>query len=98
MTDRDYLDKVKQIKLKCDSEIHKLSQKYVEENAKFKPGQFIYNITGIIKIETIGYSMFDNMPDIKYYGYRYRKLHGKLIRTKNKKFDYLRSNVSEVKL
>jgi len=65
---------------------------YVLNNAKFKVGDFIRNVTGIIKVDRIDYDMMRGEPQIIYYGKRYKKLHGKLLRTKDKKESSLREN------
>lgn len=70
---------------------------YVLDNAEFKVGDFIYNVTGIIKVDRIAYDMLGSEPQIRYYGKRYKKLHGKILRTKDKKESYLRHNVKKVK-
>jgi len=79
--------------LEYNKNLDKLRQEYINKNAEFKIGDFIYNITGIIKINKVGYDMFRDFPEIIYYGYRYKKVKGKVLRTKDKKISYLRSNV-----
>ena len=43
-----------------------------------KKGDFIYNVTGIIKVEKIDYITFRDMVEVKYYGYRYKKVNGEI--------------------
>lgn len=61
-----------------------LQQKYVDSNAKFKVGDFIENVCGIIKVEEIDYTMSFDIPHIVYKGTAFRKEKGKLIKTKQK--------------
>lgn len=65
--------------------LHKLRTKYIEKNKKFNIGDYIYNITGIIKVDSIGYDIFGGCIEIKYSGYKYKKYKGKLSRTKDMK-------------
>lgn len=71
--------------------LHKLRTDYVENNKKFNIGDFIGNVTGIIKVERIGYRIFmeDESIEIIYYGYRYKKFKGNLCRTKNNNISHL---------
>lgn len=65
--------------------LHRLRNDYVEKNRKFNVGDFVFNVTGIIKVEKISYEIFFNNIEIVYSGYRYKKIKGKLSRTKDKK-------------
>jgi hypothetical protein len=76
--------------------LHALNQKYVEEIAEFRVGDFIYNVTGIIKVEKISYDMMFDKPQVVYYGYRYKKFKGELLKTKDKKLSKLRDNVKKL--
>lgn len=72
----------------CDShklELHKLRTEYVEKNKKFNIGDFVFNVTGIIKINKINYEIFFNNIEIVYSGYRYKKVKNEISRTKDKK-------------
>lgn len=64
--------------------LHKLRLDYINRIAEFNVGDFIGNVTGIIKVEHIGYNMIFDKPEIVYYGYRYKKNKGVLSRTKDK--------------
>ena len=71
-----------------DKGMDELNERYTQENAVFKVGDFIGNVTGIIKIEHISYSDYPNFnsaPDIVYIGKRYKKRYGKLVPTKHLK-------------
>lgn len=74
---------------KYENDLNNIRLKYVKANAEFKIGQFIQNVTGIIKIEKIGYSLLLNSIRIEYKGFRYKKTNGKLSRTKDKKLSIL---------
>ena len=65
--------------------IHRLRNEYVESNKKFNIGDFVFNVTGIIKVDKIGHEKFFNNIEIVYTGYRYRKVKGEFIRTKGNK-------------
>ena len=53
----------------CDSyklELHKLRTEYVEKNKKFNIGDFVFNVTGIIKVDKVSYErFFDNIEKSK---------------------------------
>lgn len=89
MNKTEYLDKVQELSNRYDLELHLLRLQYVEENADFKIGDFIGNVTGIIKVERIGYDMMGGVPTIVYHGYRYKKVKGVLSRTKDKNMSHL---------
>lgn len=61
-----------------------LQQDFVDSNAKFKVGDFIESVCGIIKVEEVTYSTCFDIPHILYRGYSYRKNKGRLIKTKQK--------------
>ncbi len=65
--------------------LHLLRAEYVEKNKLYNIGDFIYNVTGIIKVSKIGYEIKfrDNEIEIVYSGHRYKKAHGELSRTKD---------------
>lgn len=75
-----------------DARLHKLRSQYVDENRKFNIGDFIGNVTGIIRVDRIGYEMFFNKVEIVYYGYRYKKNHGLISRTKDNKTHLMRES------
>ena len=66
-------------------ELHRLRTDYVEKNKKFNVGDFVFNVTGIIKIDKVGYAIFWDDIEIAYSGYRYKKVKGVLSRTKDNK-------------
>jgi hypothetical protein len=92
----EYKSKVLDLEAKYNIALHKLNQSYVEENAEFKKGDFIYNVTGIIKVEKISYDIMFGVPEVIYYGYRYKKHKGEILRTKDKKLSKLRSNIKKI--
>ncbi|RPI84577.1 MAG: hypothetical protein EHM34_03360 [Nitrosopumilales archaeon] len=88
MTISELHSNIKALRHEVNLKIHMLRQEYVQEHAKFKVGDFIGNVTGIIKVERIGYECYgkdDELLDIKYFGTRYRKSHGEYIQVKNRK-------------
>ena len=71
--------------------VHGYWDKAKEFARKFKIGDFIYNVIGIIKIEAISYNIFEKFETINivYRGYRYKKVYDVLSRTKDKKLSNL---------
>ncbi len=78
-----YLQQLGYIEQETNFNISKLRKEYVEANAEFKVGNYVYNVTGIIKIEQIEFSTHSN-DYIIYHGYKYKKVKGALIRTREK--------------
>jgi hypothetical protein len=97
MTSQQYKDLSDEIDRECNARHHHLRQIYVEENAQFKIGDFICNVTGIIKVEKISFKdAWENVPTITYCGLRYKKVKGELIRTKDNKISTLIHNLKLV--
>lgn len=69
----------------CKLKLHMLRKDNVESNRKFNVGDYVFNVTGIIKVEKIGYDIFLDNIEIIYYGYKYKNIKGELTRTKNNK-------------
>jgi len=65
-------------------ELHKLRSDYVANNKKYSIGDFVYNVTGIIRVDSVGYRLFLGGIEIVYTGYRYKKQNGQISRTKDK--------------
>lgn len=78
----EYREAAQELRDTYFSDLHELKMQYVKDNCKFEVGDFVGNVTGIIKVERISYT--DDMKDIEitYFGKRYKKVHGKLLRTK----------------
>lgn len=81
----EYNHRVKIITDEYYSKLHRLKCDYVECNRKFNKGDFVYNVTGIIKVDKIGFEVFGDNIEITYTGYRYKKVKGILHRTKDNK-------------
>jgi hypothetical protein len=77
-----YGNRMDEIDKEYYEKIDNLNKEYIKDNAKFKIGDFIYNVTGIIKVEYIGLGISGNKPCIEYSGYKYRKEKGILYLTK----------------
>jgi hypothetical protein len=93
MTAQDYHSHVRQINKEHSDKYQMIRKNYLSANAKFKEGDFIGCVLGIIKVETIQFVFNANEdPGIMYSGKKYRKLQGKLIptktNTKGHMFDY----------
>ena len=80
----DYIKAEGEIRKECNLKLYWLKRDYLQANRKFNDGEFVYCILGIIKIEKAVLENFLNVLEIGYSGYRYRKVNGKLFRTKNK--------------
>lgn len=99
MTIEDYKTQKTNIEKKYELALRLLNKKFVDENAEFKPGDFIFNVTGIIKVEKIGYEvLLNDAPQIVYHGYRYKKEKGTLVRTKDKKMSALCFNLKLIQI
>lgn len=55
---------------------------YANDNAKFKVGDYIRCVTGIIRVEEIKYQNFMGTTNIGYCGYKYWYKDKQLVRTK----------------
>lgn len=84
MTREEYLKIENEIYAEHNLKLHRLRTEYVEQNKKFNVGDFVYNVTGIIKVSKISYSLSRNYIYIVYLGYRFKKIKGVLSRTKDK--------------
>jgi len=85
MNIEEYRKIKKEITEECNLKTHNLRTEYVEKNKKFNIGDFVFNVTGIIKVEKVSYEMSFDGIEIVYSGYRYKKNKGELLRTKDKK-------------
>jgi len=72
--------------------LHKLRNEYVNKNKKYSISDFVFNVTGIIKVEKVSYEIFFNNIEIVYSGYRYKKNKKQLLRTKDKKISSMRES------
>ena len=97
MDAKEYNKKLSEIELEYEQKLHNLREKFVQDNAEFKIGDFIYNVTGIIKVDKIGYQIFRDFPEIVYYGYRYKKNKGVISRTKDNDISSLKYNLKILK-
>ena len=64
--------------------LDKARTQYANDNAKFKVGDYIRCVTGIIKVEKIKYQHFMGTTHIGYCGYKYWYKDKQLVRTKKK--------------
>ena len=85
MNKEELIQKEKELTKQYQMELNRLRKKYVNENSKFNVGEFVGNVTGIIKVDTVHYTHFMNDIIITYKGLRYKKVKGKLYRTKDNK-------------
>ncbi len=88
----DYIKLENEINEEYKLKLHKLRKVYVDKNKKYNIGDFVFNVTGIIKVERISYEIFLNSIEIVYHGYRYKKNNNVLSRTKNKKISSMRES------
>ncbi len=74
MTPEEYRSRKRIIELQKSVELRNLSIKYIEENAKYKPGDIITDDCSIIRINKLcSLSKTDDVPDIVYYGEKLKK-------------------------
>lgn len=79
---------------------------FLKKKSKFKKGDFIYNVLGVIKVEEItsSYSPKYNVESVHiiYKGYAYRRDKGRLLRTKERGYKeihcYDSSNIKKIDL
>jgi len=90
----EYLLKINTLEKQFQKDKQDLCLSYVQENAKFKIGEFIQNVTGIIQIESISFVLVSGEPKIKYIGKRFWNNKGVLIPTKTKQKGELWEDVS----
>ncbi len=76
-----YQARLDEIDTNYKKEFDILLNEFVTTNSEFKIGDFVGNVTGIIKVNSIGYDIISGMPVITYTGLRYKKIQGKLQRT-----------------
>jgi hypothetical protein len=85
----EMFDKIGELKIAYKKAKHELIMKYVQEHAKFKVGDFIGNITGCIKVETISYEWEKrwSLFEITYSGKKYKKVKGVFTLCKDQRFN-----------
>ena len=88
-----YTDSIEKLERVYLSKIHQLRRVYTQQNKKYNIGDFLFNVTGIIKVERVGYEIFMDEIYIVYYGYRYKEQQSKLSRTLDNKISSLREDL-----
>lgn len=97
MTHKEYKDKFNDIRYDYHNKVHHLRKEFVKKNAKYKIGDFIQNVTGIIKVETISYEIVKDEIYIAYFGKKYKKRNGVLTRTNDWETYKLVNSITKVK-
>ena len=72
-----------EIKRIHDQSIESLHQEFIDVNARFKVGDFVRNVTGIIEIKSIRYDYYSE-GGITYCGLKYKWLDSKSLSPINK--------------
>lgn len=98
-----FKETVEKLEIEKDKKINELVKLYVVENARYKVGDFIRTekINFFIKIEFIDgrfYTYDDGHINICYYGLPYKKVDGKLVRTKSNEIERLGDNAVLIKV
>lgn len=83
MDNQDFLRKIKDIDAEREKAIKLLLHEYAIENHLYQVGEFIGNVTGIIKVESYWATYTRGLVEIHYEGYRYKKSPEGLVRTKD---------------
>lgn len=83
MSISEYIKLENSLKTEYEYNLHMLRLDYVEQNKKYSVGQFLYNSTGIIKVNYANYTILNNQLEIVYFGYKYKKIKNQLVRTKD---------------
>ncbi len=80
----DYFKELEDLKKELKDLKKELKEKYIKKNEKFKKGDIIQGITGIIKVEKIDLDIFEKYKNINfiYTGTPFKKIKNKLLRTK----------------
>ena len=85
----EQLYEIEQILLKeYNDSMYPLRQQFAIDNARFNVGDFVFNVTGIIKVDKIGFRLIgctSSSLEITYTGLRYKKEGDILSRTKDEK-------------
>lgn len=91
MTLEEYVKKSQEIFKEYQSKLEKLREEYVIFNKKFNVGDFVYNTTGLIKVEHVTYEIDrDDNIIIIYIGHRYKNQNNVISRTKEVKMTSMR--------
>lgn len=93
MTKDKYMQLLSELDERYRVEKSELDHNYFKSVKKrFKVGDFIENVTGVIKVDGISYTICPITYEIEltYIGLRYKKHKGTLTRTKDNRKSYLR--------
>jgi hypothetical protein len=83
MTLSEYQFRAEQLNTKYNNDLHNLCMEYVNANKKYDIGDYLYNATSIIKVESISYNINrSSIIEITYTGYKYKLEKGVLVKTK----------------
>lgn len=72
--------------------LHNLRNDYINSKKKYNIGDYVFNVTGIIRVESVSYDLFWGSIEIIYSGYRYKKIKGVLSRTRDNKITSMRES------
>lgn len=97
MTQKEFTEREQAIKFTYDSDMKALCDEWIQKNAAFKIGDYIGNVTGIIKVEKITSELFRGEILIHYHGYRYKQVKGVLSRTKDNNISKLTYSLRKIK-
>jgi len=80
----DYEQKSNELRIERDTKVSNALQEYADKNAKFKIGDFLKpdKLELYIKVDTIEGEQYWRKVDVLYSGLRYKKVNGKMVRTK----------------
>lgn len=81
MTKQELVQMEESLLSEYQRKLHDLRKSYVESSSRFKVGDFILSLTGIIRIDTVSYIVGDEVT-ITYCGLRYRLEGGLLVKDK----------------
>jgi len=83
---------------KFQSDVESLKKILIKEHCEFVIGDFVRNVTGIIKIDAISFVFNNGSPEFYYHGFRYwNNKEGVLERTKDMNKSVLKFNVTKHK-
>ncbi len=83
---------------KFQKDVQCLKEILIKQHCEFEIGDFVRNVTGIIKIDAISFVFNNGNPEFLYHGFRYwNNNEGFLERTKDMNKSVLRDNVTKHK-
>lgn len=68
---KEYWERFTILQEEFSKKVSNMQSSLLEKYCEYKVGDFVKNVTGIIKIERIEITFWRDQPKIEYFGYRY---------------------------